>query len=301
MNDDRIEPLWLQVPIEINNATSLNNPIITAWADGCDWLREKEPSSIHNNDYGTMKFEKLFGKFIDKHFDGQRALCCISGVTAEESPSRFMGLTCRPTYKWITWGKKGNHPTFYPIYDWSYRDVWKSIHENNWTYCRIYDSMYQRGIGIKGMRISNVHHENSLRTLMFMQSIEPETWQRLVDRVPGIHAASMLGDEHFNPKQKSQLPPMFSSWRVYRDYLLNHIVDNEELKIKYQNKFANMDKQFRDGGYILGNIDRLHRVQISTILTNDINFTKLTNFRKSYGMGKKLAGKLGVKWTNYNI
>ena len=53
-------------------------------------------------------------------------------------------------YKDITWGKRLNkklgHYTFYPIYDWTYLDVWKAIHDHGWSYNTVYDAMFRYGV-----------------------------------------------------------------------------------------------------------------------------------------------------------
>jgi predicted phosphoadenosine phosphosulfate sulfurtransferase len=62
----------------------------------------------------------------------------------------MLGLTSYLTYKDITWGKYENrkleHYVFYPLYDWSYTDIWKAIFDHGWSYCRLYDYMYQYGV-----------------------------------------------------------------------------------------------------------------------------------------------------------
>lgn len=133
--DPRVEPYWLQVPIKLFNSTSHDTEWLMCWKDGDEWMRPREPNSIHENVYGTDRFGEMFNAFFKHHFDGPVAN--IGGVRAEESPSRAVGLTHNPTYKWVTWGKILNKPrkqfSLYPIYDWSYADVWKAIHDNGWA------------------------------------------------------------------------------------------------------------------------------------------------------------------------
>lgn len=133
----------------------------------------KDPISYKENIWGTDRFGNFFLKFMDTESKnrGNKKMCYLTGVRTEESPSRFLGLTHRPTYKWITWGKKNQYNkntfTFHPIYDWSYTDIWKAIHDNNWDYNKIYDFQYQHGVKTQDMRVSNLHHETAVHHLFF--------------------------------------------------------------------------------------------------------------------------------------
>ena len=112
-----------------------------------------------------------------------------------------MSLTSSLTYKDITWGKKLNeskgHYTFYPIYDWSYSDVWKYIFDNNIVYNRIYDALFTHGVSVSDMRISNLHHETAIQNLLLIQEIEPNTWNRIAERIDGTNAIKHLKSDAF--------------------------------------------------------------------------------------------------------
>lgn len=223
MADPRVEPLWLQCPIKLFNATSHTECWLNCWEDGKEWIREKEPNSIKINKYGTDRFKELFGAFIDVEYPNVKT-AYLGGVRAEESPARMIGLTSTAKYKDITWGKCTNkemqHYTFYPLYDWSYTDIWKAIHDNKWEYCKLYDFMYQYGVPVKDMRVSNVHHETAVKSLFILQEIVGDLWNRLTQRISGINTAGQLKNISFMcPKE---LPFMFKSWNEYRDYLTEY-------------------------------------------------------------------------------
>ena len=162
MSDKRIKPYWFQMPILMTNNASSYEKYVTTWKDGDEWIREKHPLSIKKNIYNQNRFHLLFEAIFKKEFPNQKS-CYLAGVRAEEAPKRLMSLTTSLTYKDITWGKilnkKRHHYTFYPIYDWSYSDVWKYIHDNNLPYNKIYNEMYRHGVNVRDMRISNLHHE----------------------------------------------------------------------------------------------------------------------------------------------
>jgi len=239
------------------------------------WMRPRESYSIHNNTYGTDRFGELFNAIIKKDFAGIKT-CYIAGVRTEESPTRAMALTHELTYQHATWGKRLNkdyeHYTFYPIYDWSYSDVWKAIHCNDWAYNTIYDSQYNYGVPLQNMRVSNVHHETAVGTLFYMQEIEGDTYQRLTQRIAGIDMAGKLGKDNYFPKE---LPFMFKDWEEYRDFLLEKLIDNPDWKTKFKKMFARHDETYKE--HIPG---KMYKEHINAILTNDWEFVKIGNFER---------------------
>jgi len=275
MYDKDVNPLWFQMPIKIFNATSIYDHWLMCWEPGKEWMREREEISIKENIFGTDRFAKLFGAIFEKKFPDKKS-CYISGVRTEESPTRFIGLTSHATYKYITWGKilnkKKEHYTFYPIYDWSISDVWKSIFDNKWDYCKYYDSLYSYGVPPIKMRVSNVHHETAIHSLFNIQEIEPETYQKLTKRIQGIDMAGKFGiDDYFI----RNLPFMFTTWKEYRDYLLEKLITNEDWKKNFMSIF----KRQEDIYYAeLG--DSVIKTHVSSILTNDWEHVKLLNFER---------------------
>lgn len=292
MNDPRVEPYWLQVPIQLFNSASMKDNWLQCWEEGKTWMREKEPNSIHENIFGTKAFYDMFDAVLRVYHPDERA-CLIGGVRAEESPARSKGLTTSPKFKGITWAKKlnkGKHPhySFYPIYDWSYKDVWKYIHEVGCEYCTIYDSMYQHGVAPFQMRVSNLHHSTAIHSLYYLPEIEGKTWDKLTERLGGVHAALNLEKSYMFQAPK-KLPWMFKTWVEYRDHLLDMLVINPEHTEIYRKRFARDDQAY-DG---MLNKNRLTAVQISTILTNDYYFVKLDNFGTTPQAGEFIKWKTG--------
>jgi predicted phosphoadenosine phosphosulfate sulfurtransferase len=274
MNHPDVEPYWLQIPIRLFNATSQDEPWLFCWQPGKEWIRPKEEISIKKNVYGTDRFAALFGAFGLVHFRNS-PMVHIAGVRAEESPSRYMGLTSRETYKGETWGKvrdaRRGHYDMYPLYDWTTPDIWKAIHDNGWPYCRIYDYMYQHGVPVKNMRVSNVHHETAVHSLTYLQEVEGATWERITARLKGINTVGHLQESWKRPKK---LPWMFKDWWEYRDHLLKHWVTDDKIRAHFKKTFEAYDARY-DGK----DLEDLVLTQIDAILVNDFEGTKLDTFR----------------------
>lgn len=290
MYDDRIEPLWIQCPFKLFNATSPLEPWLVCWEPGKEdlWIRPQEPISIKENVYGTDRFTHLYGAILKHHYPGKKA-CHLTGIRCEESPARLLGMSTYTCYQDVTWGKKESktepHYSFAPIYDWGTKDVWKAIHSNSWSYSSLYDSMYQYGIPIQNMRVSNVHHETAIRSMFFLQEIEADCWNRITARLQGVNTAGQLGSEGFMG-EKLDLPYMFESWIEYRDHLLENLIVDPEAKKKFRKQFAGLQAQFDKGGLINKN-DDMYKTEIRSILVNDTEGTKLKNWRVQHRIPAK--------------
>ncbi len=223
MEHPDVNPRWYQMPIVLFNATSTQEHWLRCWApeDEHRWMRPREPYAITENVYGTERFAELFPATLATEYPNTPT-AVLTGVRVEESPGRAAGLTGAAVIKGRTWGRVENrklqHFAWHPLYDWSYMDVWKAIHERGWKYNRIYDHQYQWGLSVLKMRVSNVHHETSVGSLWYMQEAEPETYARLTARISGVDAATKAAPATTSPRPCRSRSPhgastATSSWR----------------------------------------------------------------------------------------
>jgi len=290
MYREDVKPLWYQIPFNLVNATTNDENYFTmAWGEGVEWVREKDPLSI-KDPVGSDRFYEMFPAILNSLYPKQKA-CYLTGVRGEENPARAVGATNAATYKWVTWGKVSNKKneqyTFHPIYDWSYRDVWKAIHDYDWQYNTHYDAMYRYGVPVTKMRVSNYHHEAALQAIFYLQEIEPETYEKATQRLSGIDAAGKAGKADYFVKE---LPFMFMSWTEYRNYLVDNLIQEDKLKLKFSTRFKKMDDIY------LGEVseEQMCKVQINSILAHDEDMVKLDNWERApqnYNIRRKVQGK----------
>ena len=278
MADPRVEPLWLQVPLKLFNATSMDDPWLMCWAKDDQWMRPKESISIKENVFGTDRFHDLFPKILQHYFPNESA-CYLAGVRSEESPQRHGALTANATYKHITYGKvlnkKKNHYTFYPLYDWCLSDIWKAIHDNKWPYCKIYDELYRYGQAPHKMRVSNLHHETAVHSLFFLSEVEPDTWDALTNRLAGVNQAKHLKKEEMLGTKS--LPIMFESWEEYRDYLTDNLITDPKHRAIFHKRWKKMDQLYSE----MVDPAVIVKQQIKSLLVNDWEFVKINGFLNS--------------------
>ena len=277
MYDKRVEPLWFQMPIVITNNASTEHRYSYCWDESKkdEWLHPKDPISIKENKYNCERFHDLFKAILKVDFKDKKT-CYLAGVRTQEAPKRLMSLTTGLTYKDITYGKQLTkelgHYTFYPIYDWEIKDIWKYIYDNNIEYCKIYDEMYKHGTKINDMRISNLHHETSIQALLLVQEIEPITWNKISSRIAGSNSIKHLKSEAF--KCPKEIPFMFRSWKEYFEHLNNNLVKEDKYREAMLKRIERLER------FMINEIveDDIYRTAIKTILSSDWDFTKMINF-----------------------
>jgi predicted phosphoadenosine phosphosulfate sulfurtransferase len=256
MKNDQIEPAWVQVPLRMTNATSHVQYFLRAWGDGDEWMRSKSPLAIHQMDGAPDRFYDFFEWYACQ---GKERTAWIVGLRSKESLNRFRAVTSYAGWDGLGWSSKTKSDLsyrFYPIYDWTFGDVWKFIVDNGVAYNRYYDKMFAKyGQNMSRMRVSNLIHEKSFRCLCDLQEFEPETYEKLLKRLNGVHAAALYCKEPYVYDAK-KLPDAFDSWRKYRDYLL------ETTPISKVDRFRNrFDGQDSD--------EETCRQQVKQILIND--------------------------------
>ncbi len=241
MNQKEIIPLWYQVPIFMTNAASHEQLFLWAWGENEEWIRKKNPVAIHsiNKKYPKRfhKFNLWVGQNLNK-MDGKSV--SILGLRAEESPDRRHVLFGENNE--LFWLRRKNKPhKAYPIIDWSYTDVWKFLIEQKLPYNKIYDKMYMHGMNLRYMRVSNLIHEKAYKSLCELQELEFETYEKLEKRLKGVHCAARYARENLVYSIKT-LPEKFSTWKEYKDFLLDSIHPDLAKIFRYQwSRFGDTD------------------------------------------------------------
>lgn len=233
MEQPNVIPQWYQVPIFMTNAASHQQLFLWAWGVGEKWVREKNKLAIKNI---KGRYPKRFYKFnlwvAQQNRKKYKNMVSIIGLRAEESPDRRFVMFGEDSE--LFWLRRTNKPhKAYPIIDWSYIDVWKYLVDNNFKYNKIYDKMYMLGGNLRYFRVSNLVHEKAFRCLSDLQELEPETYNKLEERLKGVHSAAIYGNEKLMYSIK-KLPSTFKTWKEYKDFLLNNIHPDLKRLFEYQ-------------------------------------------------------------------
>lgn len=220
MSMPEVEPYWIQVPFRLWNAN--NGSWFVPWEPGKEWMREQEPNSYKENIYGVDRFKDLFPRIAVEHF-GEDCIY-LGGVRVEESLTRRRGLSSGEVLPGITWGKKGEYKNaicLYPLFDWSYKDIWYYIFENRLDYCKIYNYLFSK-VPLSKARVSSLIHENSNESIPMLQEIDPIAYNAMYKRIPAIGTVNHILIDVF--ETLSDHPSCFRDWPDYLYYLIDNIV-----------------------------------------------------------------------------
>jgi len=263
---DVLEIYWVALPIHLRNAVSVFDPQWICWNDNQKdkWVRQPPEFAITNKTFFPFyQYAMEFEDFVDEfnkwyaYEDGRKRItACFIGIRTQESLNRWKAIHRHEDCNFL--GKKYLNKieehiiNAYPIFDFKTEDIWKAIGINSWEYNKIYDLMYQTGKTINECRICQPYGDDQKRGLDLFRQCEPETWEKVVQRVSGANYGNIYCGTYLLGNNKVILPPNMT-WRKYLDFLLETIPkwQAEWYKHKFKIFMDNWDKYFED--YIQGN------------------------------------------------
>lgn len=291
---DDIDFHWYQIPFRLENATDLKEQFLHVWGEGEEWVREKEPSraeggvAITENTYGEDHWYRLLASISTTDFADH---VLVDGIRMEESPGRRLVCISNPQYKWATWSVTDEHPQnptkwvyrFHPIFDWTFRDVWVAIESQGWAYNAHYDHLHQWGVPSRNMRVSNYHHDQALKSLWYLQEIEPETWEAATRRLHGINTYGHLREDQI-PKK---VPYMFDGWVDYMHHLIDNLIPEEDGRENFRRQYRTLCEAFPHYGP-----EWLAEKMMRPIITGDYWGTNVKNYLVAWRTWERQNGRI---------
>lgn len=230
-----LRPWWVCLPISTCNESSFHDPMWTAWdPEACDrWVRPlpEHPCIISDHAYFPFyAFGMTFEEFVpawNAWYAAEGEAAFLVGLRADESLNRFRTLRQRKNakryrYADLTWSTRVAERgySFYPLYDWGVEDVWKYIGTTGIGYNRIYDRMYLLGMRPHEMRICEPYSREARKHLAKFHYLEPETWDRVVQRAGGINFGALYGGTALLAHRHIAKPEQLT-WKQYAQLLLD--------------------------------------------------------------------------------
>ena len=268
MRRKEVKPYWFQFEFDFTNSLSNQKNFVRLWDETKKdkWVHPKSDISIKTNPTKENRFHKLISALHYPMLEPTtKNAVVLIGMRCEENINRRKAIMyCRSKNRIKPWIAKCDTKIkeAYPIYDWTFDDVWIALCKNQWKYNKVYDQFYKWGVPKSRFRVSAMIHETAYWQIEYLQEIEPKTYDRFCNRINGVDCYS----HSFENKsiQIKELPYMFKDWKEYRDYLLVHLVKKE-----YWDLFKERWKDQND--------DKWYKVHITEVLANDIDGTKNRN------------------------
>lgn len=151
------------------------------------WIRNKPKFAI-SKDPQLIERKDTYQSFMDRKLKGYVSLI---GVRASESVQRLTNLANRES-----------QDKMFPIYDWKDTDVWNYIYDNNLDMPDAYMYMYQVGVPMNKMRISQFFSVDTVGSLVNMCEFYPNLFNKICEREPNAYMAMLYYDTELFRRQK---------------------------------------------------------------------------------------------------
>jgi predicted phosphoadenosine phosphosulfate sulfurtransferase len=202
-----VRPYWFCYKYRMRNALSVFEPWWYAWDPEArarwiyqppdrDYVYTNERNILVPYGYDPDKHNlyRLFGEHVSER--GKYRTAVLVGLRADESLNRFRAVSKHPQMgkTWMTLTDAGGDNVYnaYPIYDWSFGDVWTYLSRNDIPYNPIYDKMHWAGMDKREMRISQGFCDVAKRGLPIIRRLEPESYRRFLQRVVGVNSLAHI-------------------------------------------------------------------------------------------------------------
>lgn len=258
---DHIELHWFCGELLLRNALTNFEPRWICWDEEKKdiWVRNKPElaADLSQYDFYTpkMEFEELmviFGKWYSE--EGKYKTAAAIGIRANESLHRYraivsdkVGLMVRD-WHWTTKIAK-NLYNVYPIYDWRTEDIW--VYHGKYpekTHNRVYDQMTKAGVKLSDQRLCQPFGDDQRRGLWLYHILEPDTWNKLINRSVGINSGALYVQEDGNMTGYNKISkPEGYTWEGFCNLLLATLP--EKMSNHYKDRFKKFIAGWKDRGY----------------------------------------------------
>ncbi|AIJ09078.1 MULTISPECIES: phosphoadenosine phosphosulfate reductase [Edwardsiella] len=252
---------WIALPLKTVNGVSQFQPEWVCWEPKVEWVRQPPDHAIVDSAYfpfyrHAMTFEEFVVDFSSWLASTNKcAVAILTGVRADESLNRFMGLVSHRKQRyaddkpWSTASPKGDYYTMYPLYDWKVRDIWIYNSRTNAIVNPVYNLMYRAGVSLHNMRVCEPFGPEQRKGLWLYHVLEPESWARMCSRVSGCVSGALYANETgaYFALRKQISKPSHHTWRSYAMFLLD--VMPRKTAEHYRNKIAVYLRWYQTHGY----------------------------------------------------
>ncbi|MFB7302640.1 DUF3440 domain-containing protein [Heyndrickxia sporothermodurans] len=227
---------WVCLPLSLRNASSIIQPKWICWDknDKHKWVRDM-PKDVINEDNCTwnwfkwgMEFEQFIVDFAEWYETKHGRSAAGIGIRSNESLNRFRTIISDKKerlngYPWTTKVQATKEVyNFYPIYDWETEDIWGAVSMLDLKYNYIYELMYKNGLSIHEQRLCQPYGDDQRNGIDQFRYIEPETWEKVLNRVHGVNFSNIYARSSLLGNIKSEKPENMS-WEQYSVFLLESL------------------------------------------------------------------------------
>lgn len=313
------------LPMALRNAVSMLQPKWICWDDAARdiWVRPQPRDAItmENCPWPWYRPGEEFEDFIVEfahwyHETHPGKTACGVGIRADESLNRFLTIAFYERKEeyldkhWTTLLEDGVY-NFYPIYDWRVGDIWGAVSQLGLMSNEIYELMYKNGLSIHQQRLCQPYGDDQRNGLDQFKALEPETWEKVLNRVNGVNFGNIYCRTTALGNIKS-FKPEGMEWEQYTVFLLESIgLYNRDLMLHYYGKIRKFIRWYEKQDHITiadipGEADTKLEQQkkaiswrrIARALEKNDFYMKRLSFSQTKGDEKKLETFVRT-WSNF--
>jgi predicted phosphoadenosine phosphosulfate sulfurtransferase len=263
------EVYWCCLPLSLRNAVSQIQPKWTCWNrnEEAKWVREMPDSDSliteDDNPFDFFEPKMEFEDFIDEFaawYSEEHGGVTGTGIAirSNESLNRFRTLTSEDKQRydgknWTTQLRLRDEYlpvyNFYPIYDWTVEDVWGYVSQFDMPYNQVYEQLWKNGVPLTDQRICQPFGDDQRNGLDQFRRIEPETWEKVLNRVSGVNFGNIYARTSLLGNFGSEKPDHLS-WEEYAVFLLESVgLYSPDLEHHYNEKIRKFIEWYEDTEY----------------------------------------------------
>ncbi len=229
---------WVCLPLCEDNATSALSPEFITWEPAAKekWTRPipDGATTVDTDPFPFPFYENImdFDDFVHEfagwlHTENKaRRTAVVIGIRTDESLRRFLAIASetKPRFENLYWTTEVYPDIYnaYPIYDWKVEDVWGATAKLDLEYNRVYDLMQKAGVPLSRQRICQPFGAAQKAGLDQFRAIEPETWERMLERVEGVNFGAIYCRTALFGNITS-MKPAHLTWQQYAVFLLESL------------------------------------------------------------------------------
>lgn len=235
---------WCCLPLSLRNAVSAIQPKWICWdkKDRNKWVREMPDIGCVITEDNLpkewtwfrrgMEFEEFILWFAEWfNLEYGRISGAGIGIRSDESLNRFRTIisekkTKLKDYYWTTQVRIGERPintfNFFPLYDWRTEDIWGVVAKLDLRFNQIYELMYKNGLSVHEQRLCQPYGDDQRNGLDQFKALEPETWEKVLNRVSGVNFGNIYCRTSLLGNIKSEKPDGMT-WEQYTVFLLESL------------------------------------------------------------------------------
>jgi len=205
------------------------------WDNNRKWIRPKPDNAI------TEPVEKVFDQYsmdaeCSKNFKGKIAF--FNGIRADESLIRLRSVVNKKNECYVSGTAIPSVKFVKPIYDWSEKDIFKYLYDNDIRYCPIYDAQLWNG---QALRVATPLHAECAKRFDKLRTLYPVFYEQLIDIFPEMLVQERYWKEFDRYAVIKRYP---NTWAGLISYIKTEIDDPAMQKMAF--KRAIESKKIRD-------------------------------------------------------